>query len=182
MDTEARLQQYVTTKKQGDFEWDFCRGVERYESWEKVVVGDSGTGMRQFVVEEEDILAFNLSCLETDPMYIDPEYARSRGGLWQHPLFIVQVVFWCIDTGIGSWIRSPGARNPGQRIELHEPFAVGETISATLTHADKWLRRDKHYLEDRVDLHNEHGTLKATWWVRLILPPTAAELVRYATT
>jgi acyl dehydratase len=181
MDSDSiRLKQYATTKKQHDFEWDFRQGVERYESWDQVQVGRTGEGMRKFVVEEEDILAFNLSCLETAPMGVDPAYARTRGGLWQHPLFIVQVVFWCIDTGIGSWVRSPGARNPGQTIELHEPFSVGETITATITHADKWVRRGKTYIEDRVDLHNEHGTLKASWWTRLIIPPTGAELARYA--
>jgi hypothetical protein len=90
------------------------------------------------------------------------------------------LVFYCIDTGIGSWLRSPGARNPGQRIELFEPFAIGERISATITHRDKWIRRDKNYVEDQVDLHNQDGVLKATWFTRLILPSSRAELVRYA--
>ncbi|HEX3613275.1 MAG TPA: hypothetical protein VHU88_16420 [Sporichthyaceae bacterium] len=176
----ARLKPLATTKKQFDFEWDFRQGVERYETWDEVRVGDSGPGMRTFLVEEEDIVAFNRSCLETDPMYLDAEYARGRGGLWQHPLFVVQVVFYCIDTGIGSWLRSPGARNPGQFIELYEPFVVGETISATITHRDKWIRRGKTYIEDVVDLHNEAGDHKAVWRTRLIIPPTRAELVRYA--
>jgi acyl dehydratase len=176
----ARLKRFATTKKQLDFEWDFRQGVDRYETWDRVRVGDSGPGMRTFLVEEEDILAFNLSCLETDPMYVDPGYALEHGGLWQHPLFIVQVVFYCIDTGIGSWLRSPGARNPGQTIDLFEPFIIGETITATITHADKWIRRGKNYIEDTVELHNESGVLKAVWRTRLIIPPNLAELQRYA--
>jgi acyl dehydratase len=175
-----RLAAFATTAKQHDFEWDFTRGVEAYETWEEIEVGKSGQGMRVFEVTEEDILSFNRSCLETDPMLVEPEYAAAHGGLRQHPLFVVQVVFWCIDTGIGSWLRSPGARNPGQHIELCEPFLVGETITATITHQDKWVRRDKTYVEDKVELHNQEGTLKAVWLTRLIIPPTRAELVRYA--
>lgn len=175
-----RLERFATTAKQHDFEWDFTRGVEAYESWDEIEVGASGQGARVFEVTEEDILSFNLSALETDPMLVDPEYAAQHGGLRQHPLFVVQVVFWCIDTGIGSWLRSPGARNPGQRIELVEPFVVGERITATITHLDKWIRRDKTYVEDEVVLRNQDGVHKATWFTRLIIPPSRAELVRFA--
>ncbi|TQS46146.1 hypothetical protein [Cryptosporangium phraense] len=175
-----RLAAFATTAKQKDFEWDFTKGVESYETWDEIEIGASGPGMRVFEVTEDDILSFNRSCLETDPMLVDPEYAAAHGGLRQHPLFVVQVVFWCIDTGIGSWLRSPGARNPGQHIELFEPFVVGETITATITHQDKWIRRDKTYVEDEVALHNQDGVLKAVWFTRLIIPPNRAELVRYA--
>src|ERR1700684_4675564 len=120
-----RLAGYATTAKQRDFEWDFTHGVEAYETWDEIEVGRSGPGARVFEVTEEDILAFNRSCLETDPLLVDPEYAAAHGGLRQHPLFVVQVVFYCIDTGIGSWLRSPGARNPGQRIWAFEPLPDG---------------------------------------------------------
>lgn len=180
MATVERLAGYPTTAKQRDFEWDFTRGTEAYETWDEIEVGRSGAGARIFEVTEEDMVSFSRSCLETDPMLVDPQYAAAHGGLRPHPLFIVQVVFYCIDTGIGSWLRSPGARNPGQRIELFEPFRVGERISATITHLDKWIRRDKNYLEDRVELRNQDGVLKAIWYTRLILPPNRAELTRYA--
>jgi acyl dehydratase len=175
-----RLARYETTAKQRDFEWDFTRGADAYEAWDEIEIGRSGPGARVFEVTEEDILSFNRSCLETDPMLVDAPYAAAHGGLQAHPLFVVQVVFYCIDTGLGSWLRSPGARNPGQRIELFEPFRVGEQISATITHLDKWIRRDKNYVEDQVDLHNAEGARKATWYTRLILPPSRAELIRYA--
>lgn len=175
-----RLAGYAFTDKQQAFEWDFTRGVDRYEAWDEITIGDSGAGARTFTVREEDIVAFNLSALETEPLLVDPDYAHQHGGLVQHPLFVVQVAFFCIDTGIGSWIRSPGARNPGQSIELFEPFVPGERIAATITHWDKWIRRGNHYMEDKVELHNEAGTLKARWFVRLLLPPTRAELERFA--
>lgn len=175
-----RLARYATTRKQQEFEWDFTQGVGRYEAWDEITVGERAPGARTFTVCEEDILAFNLSALETDPLLTDPGYAAQHGGLVQHPLFLVQVAFYCIDTGIGSWIRSPGARNPGQSIELFEPFRPGEEITATITHWDKWIRRGNHYMEDKVELHNQDGVLKAIWFVRLLLPPSRAELERFA--
>jgi acyl dehydratase len=175
-----RLEQYPSTEKQRDFEWDFTQGVDRYETWDEIEIGQSGVGARTFVVREEDVLSFNVASLETDPMLVDPAHAARHGGLVQHPLFVVQVAFYCIDTGIGSWIRSPGARNPGQSIEIFEPFEVGEEITATITHVDKWIRRGNHYMEDRVEFANQDGVAKATWLVRLLLPPTRAELIRLA--
>lgn len=179
-DALQRLERYATTDKQREFEWDFTAGVERYEVWDEIEIGRSAPAQRTFLVTEEDILAFNRAALETDPMMVDPDDARAHGGLDPHPLFVVQIAFYCIGTGIGSWIRSPGARNPGQDIELFSPFRVGELITATVTHWDRWIRRDNHYLQDRVEFHNQDGELKARWFAVLLLPPTRADLDRYA--
>ncbi|MFW5934165.1 MAG: hypothetical protein ACOCT8_05495 [Actinomycetota bacterium] len=175
-----RLERYATTAKQRGFEWDFTAGVDRYEVWDEIEIGQTAPAQNTFVVAEEDILAFNRAALESDPMLVDPDHARERGGLEHHPLFVVQVAFYCIGTGIGSWIRSPGARNPGQDIELFAPFRVGEQITATVTHWDKWIRRDSCYMQDRVEFHNQDGELKARWFAVLLLPPTRAELERFA--
>jgi acyl dehydratase len=180
MSARERLSGYPTTEKMRSFEWDFRQGVDRYETWEEIEVGAGGVGARVFRVEEEDVLAFNLAALETDPAMVDLEYARAHDGLVAHPLFLVQIAFWCIDVGIGSWIRSPGARNPGQLIELYEPIRVGEEISVTVTHVDKWIRRGNHYMQDRVDFHNERGDHKGRWLCSLLLPATRAELERWA--
>jgi len=148
-------------------------GVQRYETWDKVRVGQSGPGMRQFVSRRRHPRVQPV-CLETDRC-TRPGVRAQPGGLWQHPLFIVQIVFWCIDTGIVAGC-ARRARNPGQTIELHERSWWGRHHH-DLHHADKWIRRGKTYIEDRCDLHNEQD-LKATWWTRLIIPPNGAELAR----
>ena len=180
MDDLERLRQYATTGKQAAFEWDFTSGVERYETWDEIEIGVTELAQRSFLVKEEDVLSFNRAALETDPLLVDPEYAREHGGLVAHPLFVVQVAFWCIGTGIGSWIRSPGARNPGQDIELLDPIRVGDEISAMVTHWDKWIRRGHHYMQDRVDFHDREGTHKARWFATLLLPPDRASLEEWA--
>lgn len=180
MSDRDRLEQYPTTAKQRDFEWDFTKGVENYEVWDEIEIGASGTGARTYLIEEEDVVEFNKAALETDPVMIDADYARANGGLKFHPLFTVQIAFYCIDTGIGSWIRTPGARNPGQLIDLHEPYQLGETITATITHHDKWIRRGNYYMQDKVDFHNEHAALKTTWLVSLLLPRSRDDVQRFA--
>lgn len=151
-----RLKQYPATAKQRQFEWDFAKDAEKYEVWDEIEIGATGEGVQTFRIEEEDVVSFNTASFETDPAI--------------HPLFVVPIAFYCIETGMGSWIRTPGASNPGQRIDVVEPFEVGEEISAKITHKDKWIRRGRYYLEDQWDFYNEHGTLKSTWHVRLVVP------------
>jgi len=174
METSERLAQYPLTARQREFEWDFTKGVDGYEFWNQIKIGDTAQAQNTFEVRVEDILAFNRSCLEDDPAYLDPQSPVP------HPLFPVQVAFYCIGTGIGSWIRTPGARNPGQILEMVEPFSPGEVITSTITHYDKWIRRDKYYMQDLVEMRNQDGRLKATWYVQLILPPSHEAVTEFA--
>lgn len=175
-----RLHGYPTTEKQRSFEWDFRKDVDRYEVWDEIQIGQTGTGSQTYLITEEDVVDFSKGALEVDPAYIDPEHARAHGGLRIHPLFCVAIAFYCIDRGIGSWIRTPGARNPGQDIELHEQFKIGEEITLTITHDDKWIRRGSYYMKDKLEYRNQDGTLKATWYVSLLLPKTRADVERFA--
>ena len=179
-----RLAGYATTAKQRDFEWDFTHGVEAYETWDEATVGQSGAAPRTFEITEEDILDYNRACGETDPLMIDPAFARKHsptGELLQHPIFVTTIAFYCLgEKGIGTWIRTPGARNPQQRTEIIEPFRYGEVITMTVTTADKFTQRGKPYLQMLLDFRNERGVLKARWWCSLILPETRADVARFA--
>jgi acyl dehydratase len=183
MDTAARLARHKTTEKQRTFESNFLKDVEILETWDSVEIGRSFPGKLKFLVREEDVLSYNLSMGETDPLLVDSRYAAQHSPtreLLQHPLLVVAVAFYCIENGPGSWIRSPGARNPFQRIEVYEPFKYGETISMTVTALDRWIRRGKHYITDKLEFHNERGVPKATWWMTLIIPPTRKDILAFA--
>lgn len=182
-ETARRLAAHFSTQKQRHFESNFLKDAEVYETWDEVEIGRAFPGKLKFTVTAEDILSYNRTMRETDPLMVDPAFAAtnsSTGGLIEHPLFVVQVAFYCIENGPGSWIRSPGARNPGQKIELFEPFVVGETISMTVLAHDRWVRRGKHYITDKLDFHNEKGVLKATWWLTLIIPPDRKGILEFA--
>lgn len=185
MPVPERLDQYVTTLKQRTFSRDFLVGWDCYETWEEATVGQTKAAPDVFEVRQEDVVAYNIACGETDPLMIDPEYARVHsptGEVLQHPVFPIVLAFFCPGaSGMGTWIRTPGARNPHQRMEYVEPFRSGERITATMTTASKFVQRDKHYLQNLYEFHNEKGQLKARYWCSLILPPTAADVRRFAT-
>jgi acyl dehydratase len=176
------LDRYLKTEKQKSFEYDFCKDAEIYEVWDEIVIGEEYDSTRAFEIKKEDMTSYAESVLDDNPLYHDEEFAAKShfGRLIPHPLFLVLIAFYCIDKGKCSWIRSPGAMNPGQRIAMHEPFKVGEIISVKQKSYDKWIKRNKHFVTYQLDYYNQKGTLKGTWWITLILPPTREELLKHA--
>jgi acyl dehydratase len=178
-----RIEPYLETEKQRTFERDFLTGWERLETWNGVAIGERVPTGREFVVVKEDVLSFNHAVGETDPLFVDADYARTHsptGQLLVHPLFLTTVIFWCTGAeGPGSWIRTPGARNPFQRMELLEPIVAGETLTVITTTVDRWLRRDMHYLTNLNEVYAGE-TLKARSWATLILPPTLEDVRGFA--
>ena len=173
---------YLKTEKQKTFDRDFLKDAPFCETWDEVEMGKVYEGEREFEITLEDIKAYNEAIEDDNPLFNDEEYARNApyGNLIAHPLFCVPIAFWCIGKGPGSWIRSPGAVNPGQKIEFYEPFRPGEVISLKLESCDRWIKRGRHYLTYKSSYYNQDGRLKAIWYCTLILPPTREELIKYA--
>lgn len=176
------LDKYLKTEKQKAFEYDFCKDAETYEVWEEIVIGEEYESAQTFEIKKEDMLSYAEGVLDPNPLFNDEALAGKStfGRLVPHPLFCVLIAFWCIEKGRGSWIRSLGAMNPGQRIALYEPFEVGEVISVKQKSYDKWIKRNKHYVTYQLDYYNQKGARKATWWLTLIIPRTRKELLEYA--
>jgi len=184
MSVPARLDRYIETDKQQHFSRDFLAGWTEYETWEQARVGEAAPAQRTFEIKEEDILSYNRACGETDPLMIDPSHAREHsptGELLQHPIFVTTIGFYSVgERGIGTWMRTPGARNPGQRIEILEPFRYGEVITTTVTTEDKFVQRGKPYIQMLLDFRNQTDVLKARWYCSLILPATRSDVARFA--
>lgn len=161
------INDHIRTQKQKMFDTDFLKDAHLYETWDEVTIGATYDAEQTFEVTAEDIHAYNEAIGEPN---LDLE----------QPLFCVPIAFWCLGKGRGSWIRSPGAINPGQKIEIYEPFKVGEVISIKMKAHDRWIKRGRHYLTYKLDYYNQEGKLKATWWGTLIIPPNRKEMLRYA--
>lgn len=177
----TQVEQYLETEKQREFPRDFLAGWQDYETWDTVEVGRPVVMRQSFVVEEEDVVAYNRALGETDPLMVDPEYARDHsptGALVAHPLILVPIVFYAA-RDVGSWVRTPGARNPGQRMEILEPIRVGDEVNVTTTTVDRWIRRGKHYITNLSEFRVGHR-LVARWWGTLIIPPTHAAVRAFA--
>jgi acyl dehydratase len=176
---EARklIEKYQKTEKQKEFQFDFFVDQSKYEKWEDVVIGTEGFGERTFKVKKEDVDAYVDCTMEDNPVFKDEEFAKNTpwGGLIAPPMFITTVGFWIAGTGSGSWIRTPGAINPGQRIEFYEPIRIGDVIKIRSEAHDKYLKRGKRYLTYYSEYTNQRGELVAKWWGTLILPFSEGE-------
>ncbi|MEB3734707.1 MaoC family dehydratase [Halopseudomonas pachastrellae] len=164
---------------------DFLATWEQCEFWNTVEVGGLRQNPRTFVVQEEDVLAYNKALGETHPLFIDPEYARSHaphGTVIVHPVFITTIAFWFAQPGDGgSWIRTPGARNPFQHIEIFDPIRVGDRLTQKQETSDRFWRRDKAYITTHSVLTDQNDRKKVEFWGTLILPPTADDVRPFAT-
>ncbi|MBW1785032.1 MAG: MaoC family dehydratase [Deltaproteobacteria bacterium] len=173
MEEDVRIEDFLTTQKQKEFVYDFFENAEDYEKWENVDFDEVYEMERTFTVTVEDIKNYSEGILDDNPLFNDEEVAAKGpyGGLIAHPLLMTPISFWITgDSGPGSWIRTPGAINPGQTIEFYENIRPGDTIRAKARFYDKWIKRGKRYLTNLTEYHNQDNRLVAKWWGTLILP------------
>jgi len=182
--SRVNFERFFETEKQRQFSTDFFADAEDYETWE-VIDFDSKEeipGEQTFEIKAEDMKYYASGVLDDNPLMHDEEYAgkSSYGELVPHPVFLTQIAFWCIGVkGRGNWIRTPGARNPGQVIEIYEPFRVGETIHIKMLPHDRWIKRKKYYLNYKIDFYNQNNVKKAMWIVELILPKSKEDIRKF---
>lgn len=180
-----RLDHLFETEKQLGFDRDFLSGWELYDTWDEVEVGRTYKAPHDYIVKAEDLIYYNRAVGETSPILIDQQAALAQsptGNVIAHPTFLVSMLFYCLGSqGAGTWLRTPGARNPFQDIELFEPIYVGERISLTLSTVDRFVRRGKHYITNQNDFTGSGSVLKVRAYGTLILPPTREEVRRFVT-
>jgi acyl dehydratase len=172
---------FFRTEKQRQFDTDFFREAETYEAWDEIDFESPAEipGEQTFRITAEDMKYYAEAVLDDNPLLNDEEKAKdsSYGELVPHPLFITQIGFWCIGVrGRGNWVRTPGARNPGQDIEIYEPFRVGETIHIRMRPHDRYIKRGKYYLQYEANFYNQDEVKKASWIATLILPKSRKDI------
>ena len=172
------------TEKQHQFSTNFFTDAEHYEVWDEIDFSnlEEVDGENTFTIKAEDLKSYAEGCLDGNPYMTDEEFARKSpyGELVAHPLFVTALAFWCVGIkGRGNWIRTPGARNPGQHHEYYENFKVGETIHIKLRPYDRYEKRGKYYLQYKRDFYNQDNVLKASSISTLILPRTRADIRKF---
>jgi acyl dehydratase len=178
-----KLDHLFETEKQLNFDRDFLSGWELYETWDEVRVGRTHIAPNDYLVKAEDVAYYNRAVGETDPLLVDVRHALEHsptGNVIAHPCFLVSMLFYCLGPkGAGTWLRTPGARNPFQDIELHDSIYVGERISLAFTTVDRFIRRGKHYITNQNDFTGSGGALKVRAYGTLIVPSTREEVRRF---
>ena len=180
----ARFDPVITTERQRTFTRDFLATWDKNEFWDELMIGERRELPDRFEVQEEDVLAYNTALGETHPLYVDPEYARRHapdGTVLVHPIFATTVVFWFSQPGTqGSWIRTPGARNPFQHFEIYGRLRVGDRLRMLQENSERFWRRDKAYVTTHALIQDHTGTTKVETWGTLILPSTYDAVRTYA--
>lgn len=180
-----RFEHLLTTEKQKGYDREFLDNWEAIEFWDTLTVGEKRKHPKVFVVEEEDVLSYNLAVGETHPLFVDRDFARRhapRGTIMVHPVFTTTIAFWFAQPDSqGSWIRTPGARNPFQRIDYRDRIHVGDRIHLVQENCDRFWRRDKAYMTTRVTLVDQDGREKAECLGTLILPSSRRDVGGFAT-
>jgi acyl dehydratase len=182
--SHADLAKYFKTEKHFNFSTDFFTHAENYEVWDEIDFSDlkEVDGENTFEIKAEDLKFYAEGCLDDNPLMTDEEVAKKSpyGGLVAHPLFSTTICFWCVGVkGKGNWIRTPGARNPGQVVEIFEYFKVGETIHIKMKPHDRYIKRGKCYLEYQMNAYNQDNVLKYRMYATLILPRTREDIRKF---
>lgn len=173
MGNQVTIHDFIQTEKQKAFENDFFKNAENYERWEDI--DDEGwvDGIISFEVQLEDMLAFAEGVDDNNPLFTDVEAARNGpfGEIIAHPMFLTQIIFWSTGgDGPGSWIKTPGAINPGHEVEFGVPVRVGDIISHRSRFHDKLIKRHKRYLSFETHFFNQNDEIVCKWIGGLILP------------
>jgi acyl dehydratase len=180
----AEVEKYFKTKKHHQFSTDFFTEAENYEVWDEIDFSqiEEVEGQNTYEITAGDIKFYAEGSLDDNPLMTDEDYARKSpyGELVPHPLFVTPIIFWCVGVkGRGNWIRTPGARNPGQSLEIYDNFHVGEVIHVKMAPHDRFLKRGKCYLQYRMDLYNQEDELKCRIYSTLILPRTRDDIRKF---
>jgi acyl dehydratase len=183
--SHANFERFFKTEKQKQFGTDFFKDTPYYETWDEIDFSDLKEidAENTFEIKAEDLIAYAEGALDDNPLMVDEKYAKKSpyDGLVPHPIFLTQISMWCIGTkDRGNWARTPGARNPGQEIEIYEPFRAGEIIHLKMRPYDRFIKRKKCYLKYRYEFYNQENVKKATWIATLILPRTREDVMKFA--
>ena len=175
---------YIRTEKQKQFDTNFFKDAQSYEVWDEIDFSnlEEVDGEQAFEIKAEDVQYFAEAVMDDNPLIRDEAFAKNSpyGSLVPHPVFVTTIIFWCIGTkGRGNWIRTPGARNPGQYMEMYENFRIGEVISIRMKPFDRYIKRGKYYLRYQIDLYNQDDVKKATSIGTLILPRSREDIRKF---
>jgi len=102
-------------------------------TFDEINVGDSASLTR--TLTEKDIQVFAIMSGDINPAHVDIEYAKSDmfheiigHGMWGGAL---------ISTVLGTQLPGPGTIYVGQTLRFKKPVAVGDTLTVTVTAAEK---------------------------------------------
>ncbi|WP_051327175.1 MaoC family dehydratase [Desulfatibacillum aliphaticivorans] len=159
----------MTAEKLPDrFEKDFFKHESQQRSWDDLVVGETYDA-EPFEVTPERIQLYVEGTEDFNPFFTDEEAAKNSQfeGLIAPPTILTPIVFAAVSPD--SWIKMPGAINPGQRWEFGVPVRPGDTIYCHIKLRDKYIKRGKKYAMSEMHITNQNDEFVCRWTGGLVL-------------
>lgn len=102
---------------------------------------------------EEDIKLFAILSGDTNPLHLDPEYAKTTqfGGCIAHGAICAVI----ISAAVATTIPGPGSIYFGQEMRFKKPVRPGDTLTAHLTLTEKKRRGNFVLIEN--EIKNQNG-------------------------
>jgi 3-hydroxybutyryl-CoA dehydratase len=140
------------------FETDFWKDADARKTWDEMVPGEERPTI-PYVLTVGDILRYCAAVGETNPLYVDEEYAKvgPYGGLVAPPSIHILLMFAC--TPVDDWMRTPGTINAGQCWTYNVPARPGDTITLRARALDKFVKRDRLFVVHDNVFTNQHGAI-----------------------
>jgi 3-hydroxybutyryl-CoA dehydratase len=138
-------------------------------TWDDLKVGETFE-IRPFLLTEERIKKFAIGTQDEHPFYMDEEAAKKSkyGGLIAPPTVVVAILYASVPPE--HHIKTEGALNPKQKLEFGVPARPGDTIYGKCTITDKYIKRNKKYLEGFNLVTNQNGEMICQWTSYGLLP------------
>ncbi|MGI6245334.1 MAG: bifunctional enoyl-CoA hydratase/phosphate acetyltransferase [Pseudochelatococcus sp.] len=143
--------------------------VLRNRTFDEIAVGDTASLTR--TVGRDDIDLFAAVSGDVNPAHLDSAFAAT--GLFGH---VVAHGMWTaalISAVLGTRLPGPGTVYLGQDLRFIKPVSLGDTITATVTVAER--RPDKRILTLDTRCTNQHGAEVLTGTATVIAPDTKVE-------
>ncbi len=137
------------------YETDFWKDAARRKTWDDIVPGELRPTI-PYLLTREAIQKYCRSVGETNPLYLDEEYARKSrfGGLIAPPSIHILLMFAC--TPADDWMRSPGTINAGQQWFYNVPARPGDTIRMVGRALDKFVKKERLFVVHDNVFYNQH--------------------------
>lgn len=133
-------------------------------TFDEMKPGDSASLVR--TLSKKDIDLFAVMSGDVNPAHVDEEYARSdhfhkiiAHGMWGASL---------ISTLLGTKLPGPGTIYLGQTLSFHHPVVVGDTLTVTVTLAEK--EATQHRVTFDCQCLNQHGQVVISGSAEVIAP------------
>lgn len=131
-------------------------------TFDELSVGD--TASLSHTVTQRDIDLFATVTGDVNPAYVDPAYAATD--IFHHIIIHGMWGGGLISAAIGTKLPGPGAIYLGQNLRFLHPIEIGDTVTVTLTVAEKRAEKYEVTLDCVCTNQNDVAVINGTAYVR----------------